>query len=140
VSVRDQNLVTISPVFATFRIHQTTGSDDLADADIGCAVALTGDYEIGPAADGDAVLGKLISLTLSDADAGKRHATVQLGGSMDLPITTTYPTLGDRIVGGAGGTVKQAPALAGNDPAGGNVARGIVLAVQGTTSCTVYLP
>ena len=140
MSVREQNLETVAPVFATFSIHQTASEDDLADSDIGCAVVLTGDFEIGPAVDEAAVLGKLIALTLSDIDSGRRVATVQIGGIMTLPITTTYPAVGDSIVGGASGTVKQAPALTGNDPAGGNIARGTVLEVSGTSSCTIYMP
>ncbi len=140
MSIREQNLETIAPVFATFSIHQTAGNDDLADANIGQAVTLTGNFEIGPAADGDIVLGKLTALTLSDADNGLRQATVQIGGIMTLPITTTYPVAGNRIVGGGSGNVKQAPALNGDDPAGGNIARGTVLEVSGNSTCTVYMP
>lgn len=140
MSVRTQNLETIAPVLATFDIHQTADVDDLTDDDLGYAVTLTGNYEVGPATDGSAVLGKLISLSLADGDDGKRVATIQIGGIMTLPITTTNPTVGDRIVGGSGATVKQAPALGGNDPAGGNIARGTVLSVSGTSSCTVYMP
>ncbi len=62
-----------------------------------------------------------------------------MAGICSLAITTTYPVVGDRTVCGANGTVKQAPALVGNDPAGGNTARGTVLAVNGTTSCTLLL-
>ena len=127
-------------MFATFSIHQTAGEDDLADEDIGCAVSLTGDFEVGPASDESVVLGKLTALSLSDIDSGRRMATVQIGGVMTLPITTTYPTVADRIVGGVSGAVKQAPALTSDDPAGGNIARGIVLEVNGTSSCTVYMP
>ncbi|MBD3381324.1 MAG: hypothetical protein GF404_03920 [candidate division Zixibacteria bacterium] len=140
MSVRTQNLESTAPAMATFDIHQSADVDDLTDSDLGCAVKLTGNYEVGPATDGAIVLGKLISLSLSDGNNGKRVATVQIGGIMTLPITTTNPTVGDRIVGGAGATVKQAPALGGNDPAGGNIARGTVLAVSGTSSCTVYMP
>lgn len=140
MSVREQNLETISPVFATFGIHQTAGSDDLADADIGLAVTLTGNFEVGPAVNGSQLLGKLIALTLSDSDSGSRVATVQIGGIMSLPITTTYPVVADAVVGGASGTVKQAPALGADDPAGGNIARGTVLEVSGTTTCTIYMP
>ncbi|NIP42221.1 MAG: hypothetical protein GWN61_07805 [candidate division Zixibacteria bacterium] len=140
MSVREQNLETVAPVFATFSIHQTGGVDDLADEDIGSTVSLTGNFEIGPASDESVVLGKLIALSLSDIDTGERVATVQIGGVMTLPITTTYPTIGDRIVGGVSGTVKQAPALTSDDPAGGNIARGTVLEVNGTSSCTVYMP
>ena len=139
MSVRNQNLETIAAVYATFSIHQTVGVDDIVDADVGKAAQLTGDFEVGAATDGVGIIGKIVALTLTDADAGKRAATVQIGGVMSLPITTSYPTVGDRVVGGANGTVKKAPALTANDPAGGNIARGTVLAVSGTASCTVYL-
>jgi predicted RecA/RadA family phage recombinase len=139
MSVREQNLETISPILATFKISQTGGVDDLKDVDIGKAVSLTGGYEVGPCSDGSTVLGKLIALTLTDNDDGERSATVQIGGICTLPTTSTYPAFGDRLVGGANGTVKQAPALTGYDPAGGNIARGTVLEVNGTSDCTVLL-
>ncbi len=139
MSIREQNLEAIAPVLATFKISQTGGVDDLKDADIGKAVMLTADYEVGPCTDGAIVLGKLIALTLTDRDNGERLATVQTGGICRLPIATTYPVVGNRVVGGTGGTVKQAPALAAYDPAGGNVARGTVLEVNGTNDCTLYL-
>ncbi|RKX18353.1 MAG: hypothetical protein DRP51_09315, partial [Candidatus Zixiibacteriota bacterium] len=81
----------------------------------------------------------LVSLTLTDADDGDRVATVQVGGICRLPISSTYPQVGNRVIGGADGTVKQAAALTGNDPAGGNIARGTVLEVNGTTDCTILL-
>jgi len=139
MGIRDQNLGATGATFATFSIHQTTGVDDLKDSDIGKAVKLTGNNQVGPATDGSVLLGKLVDLTLADSDNGKRVATVQIGGVMTIPITTTYPTMGDRVVGGANGTVKQAPVLTGYDPAGGNIARGTVISVNGTTECTVIL-
>lgn len=139
MGIRDQNLEATGAVFASFSIKQTGGVDDLKDADVGKAVTLTGNNQVGPATDGSVLLGKLIDLTLTDAEAGKRVATVQIGGVMTLPITTTYPEVANRVVGGAGGTVKQAPALADYDPAGGNLARGTVISVNGTTACTLVL-
>jgi len=139
MGIRDQNLEAVNQVLATFSIKQTAGVDDLNDSHIGKAVKLTGNNQIGPTTDGSKVLGKLVGLTLTDADNGKRVATVQIAGIMILPITTTYPTIGDRIVGGASGTVKQAPVLTGYDPAGGNIARGMVISVNGTVDCTVVL-
>jgi hypothetical protein len=139
MGTRDQNLEATGAVFASFSIKQTGGVDDLKDADIGKSVTLTGSNQVGPATDGSILLGKLIDLTLTDAENGKRVATVQIGGVMTLPITTTYPQVGDRVVGGANGTVKQAPALTDYDPAGGNLARGTVIAVNGTTECTLIL-
>ena len=139
MGVRDQNLEATGAVFATFSIKQTAGVDDLKDADIGKAVRITGNNEVGPTTDGAVFLGKLVDLTLTDADDGKRVATVQISGVMTVPITTTYPQVGNRVVGGAGGTVKQAPVLTGYDPAGGNIARGTVIAVNGTSDCTLIL-
>lgn len=139
MTIRAQNLETIHPVYATFAVSRTGSVDDLKDAQIGCAVSLTGNYEVGPALSGTAILGKLTALTLTDADDGERLATVQIGGICSLPVSATVPSVGDRIVGGDGGTVRQAPALASNDPAGGNIARGTVLAVNGTASCTLII-
>ena len=139
MTIRAQNLEVISPVYATFTIHQTAGVDDLKDAEIGDPVSPTGNYEIGPTSSGSIVLGKLVALTLSDADDGERLATVQIGGICTLAISATNPTVGNCIVGGTAGTVRQAPTLTGNDPAGGNVARGTVIAVDGSSSCTVIL-
>jgi len=139
VTIRGQNLETINPVFATFAIHQTGGVDDLADANVGQPVSLTGNYEVGPTTAGSVLLGKLIALTLTDADHGERLATVQIGGICTLPVSATIPGIGNRVVGGTAGTVKQAPALAAYDPAGGNVGRGTVLAVNGASDCTLLL-
>ena len=139
MGIRDQNLEATGAVFATFSIKQTGGIDDLKDADVGKAVTLSANNQAGSSTDGAVLLGKLIDLTLTDAEDGKRVATVQIGGVMTLPITTTYPQVGNRVVCGTGGAVKQAPALTDYDPAGGNVARGTVIAVNGTTDCTLIL-
>ncbi len=139
MGIRDQNLEATGATFASFSIKQTSGVDDLKDADIGKAVTLTDNNQVGPTTDGSVFLGELIGLTLTDSDDGKRVATVQIGGVMMVPITTTYPQVGDRVVGGANGTVKQAPALTDYDPAGGNIARATVISVNGTTECTVIL-
>ncbi len=139
MSIRTQNLEAIAPVLATFDVHQTSGVDDLKDANIGEPVTLTGSNEIGPVGDGGLLLGKLISLTLSDNDDGDRQATVQVGGICRLDVSPSVPGVGDRVVGGSSGTVRQAPALGGDDPAGGNTARGTVLAINGTTDCVILL-
>ncbi len=139
MGIRDQDLEATGAVYATFSIKQTAGVDDLKDQDLGKTVQITSGNTVGPSTDGSMVLGKLVDLSLTDADNGKRMATVQVKGVMTLPITTTYPVVGNRVVGGANGTVKQAPALTGYDPAGGNIARGTVIAVSGTTECTLIL-
>ena len=139
MTIRAQNLETIHPVFATFKIHQTAGVDDMKDANIGEPVSLTADYEVGRTSSGSILLGKLIALSLSDNDNGQRLATVQIGGICTLATSATTPVVGNRVVGGTAGTVRQAPALAGNDPAGGNVGRATVIAVNGSTDCTLIL-
>lgn len=138
MTIRPQNLEAIAPVLATFRVHQTGGVDDLKDADLGEPVMLTGSNEVGPITNGGQLFGKLIALTLADGDDGKRLATVQIGGICRLKTSATYPSVGNRVVGGTAGTVKQAPTVSG-DPAGGNVARGTVLEVNGTTDCAILL-
>ncbi len=139
MAVREQNLETTGALYLTFDIAQTAGSDDLKNADIGKAVQLSTGNRVKATTDGVQVLGKLIALTLTDADNGKRKATVQVAGVMSLAIAATYPVIGNSIVGAADGKIKQAPALTGNDPAGGNIARGLVLSVNGTSDCTLLL-
>ncbi|MFZ1685754.1 MAG: hypothetical protein WAU88_16700 [Candidatus Zixiibacteriota bacterium] len=139
MAIRDQNLDAVAPVLATFKIKQNTGVDELKDAQLGQPVMLTANNEVGLISAGGQLLGKLVALTLTDADNGKRLATVQIGGICRLAISATYPVVGNRVVGGTTGTIKQAPVLGGYDPAGGNVARGTVLEVNGTTDCVILL-
>ncbi|MGB5105110.1 MAG: hypothetical protein WBP29_05305 [Candidatus Zixiibacteriota bacterium] len=139
MGIRDQNLEATGALYLTFDINQTAGVDDLKDADLGKAVSLAANFTVTLTTDGAQVIGKLVALTLTDADNGKRKATVQIAGVMRLPTASAYPELGNGIVGAADGKIKQAPALTGNDPAGGNIARGIVIAVNATTDCTLVL-
>ncbi len=139
MTVRDQDLQNIGFLTATFNIHQTTGTDDLKDEDIGKAVSMVGNYEISLGANGGLLLGKLIDLSLTDADNGKRVATVQIGGVCKLPAAATVPSIGNRVVVDGSGAVKQAPVLAGYDPAGGNIARGTVINVIGTSDVVLIL-
>ena len=139
MTIREQNLETTGAVYLTFDVNQTAGVDDLKNSDIGKAVQLTTNFKVKQAADAAQIVGKLIALTLTDADNGKRKATVQVSGVMTLPTTSPYPAVGNRVIGAGTGHVKQAPVLAGYDPAGGNIARGTVLAVNGTTDCTILM-
>ncbi len=139
MGIREQDLEGLGAVYASFEIKQTGGVDDLKDEDIGKAVKISDDNQVCLSIDGSMFLGKLVDLSLTDADSGKRVATVQIKGVMTVPITTTYPEIGDRVVGGADGTVKKAPALTGYDPAGGNIARGTVVCVNGTSECTLVM-
>ena len=138
MNVRKQDLDVISPILVTFTIKQTSGVDDLKDANIGEPVIISADGETGPISDGEQLLGKLVGLTLTDKDDGDRLATVQIGGVCRLAIGTTFPVAGNRVIGAAGAKVKQAPTVA-SDPAGGNIARGTGLSVNGTTDCMILL-
>lgn len=113
-------------------------SDKLKDANIGEPVMLTDSGEVGPIGAGDQLLGKLISLTLKDCDDGDRLATVQVGGICRLAIGNPYPEIGNRVVGCGyiSRSVSQAPMAAAS---GGDIARGTVLEVNGTTDCVILL-
>jgi len=139
MTVRQQNLETTGAVYVSFKVHQTGGVNDLADDNIGQAVAIVGNYEIGHGSNGDVLLGKLIDLSLTDTDSSSRVATVQIAGVMTLPSAATIPSPGNRVVVNGAGSVKQAPALGGNDPAGGNVGRGTVIDINGTSEVTLIL-
>ena len=138
MSVRSQDLEAVAPVIATFTISQTATVDDLKDTNIGEPVTISASNEVGPIGAGEMLLGKLIGLTLTDGDDGERLASVQIGGTCRLAVSATVPVAGNRVVGGTAGTVKQAITVS-SDPAGGNVARGTVLEVNGTTDCIILL-
>jgi len=125
----------IGALYATFTIHQTGGEDDLTPEDAGKAVALSAGNEAGLGTDGGAVLGRLEAVR-------NGLATVQVRGVARLEVNTgkTAPAAGDGVVLDGAGKVYQAPALAGSDPAGGNVARGTVIAIDGSNNtCDVLL-
>lgn len=123
---RTVNNTGIGALYASFTIHETGGTPDLSLADRGKAVALSGDNEIALGSDGDRLLGRLENV---NGDV----ATVQLRGVARLTLAgTADPAVGDAVVVDGAGKIKQAPALAGDDPAGGNVARGLCLAVDPT--------
>lgn len=126
----------IGALYATFAIHETTpGTYDLDSDDVGKAVALEDDYEVGFGSDGGKVLGRLEHV------AGGL-ATVQIAGVARFSINTgeTAPDVGDSLVIDGAGKVYQAPAIDGatGDPAGGNVARGVTLSASASV-CDVLL-
>lgn len=123
---RSVNNTGIGALYASFTIHETTGTADLTLDDRGAAVALSDDNEISHGSDGDRLLGRLENVNGS-------VATVQIGGVARLTLNgSNDPSVGDAVVVDGAGKIKQAPALTGDDPAGGNVARGICLAVDTT--------
>ena len=134
----NRNLEAIAPVLATFKIKQTDDIDDLKDDNIGEPVKLTGNNEVGLIGDGDQLMGKLIALTLTDNHDGARLATVQIGGVCRLDISSIYPQIGNRVIGGYSATVKQAPSML-PAPVGGNIGRGTVIEVNGIVDCMVLL-
>ncbi len=125
----------IGALYGTFDIDTTTGDYDLTADDEGCAVALSASNEADKGSDGGILLGRLENVK-------DGIATVQIAGVVRLDVDTgeTAPDVGNRVVINGVGKVYQAPALAADDPAGGNVARGLVIAVDSTNhTCDVLL-
>lgn len=155
MGIRDQSLEATGAMFATFSIGQTPeGVDTLKDADIGKAVRATGNNQVEPTIDKSVVLGKLLDLTLTDEDNGKRVATVQIAGIMTLPIAgnpdCTVPQVGERILGAMdypdakAGYVRRAHCWRCNFSLHEaldlvDIARGTVISVNGKTECTLIL-
>ena len=138
MAIREHNLETTGAVYLTFKVHQSAGENDLKDSDIGKAVALAGNYEVGPGSNGNKLLGKLIDLSLTDSDKD-RVATVQIAGVMTLPAASAIPSLGNQVVVNGAGAIRQAPALESYDPAGGAIGRGNVIDINGSSEVTIIL-
>jgi hypothetical protein len=125
----------IGALYGTFDIDTTNGDYDLTSDDEGCAVALSASNEADKGSDGGILLGRLENVK-------DGIATVQIAGVVRLDVDTgkTAPVVGNRVVINGAGKVYQAPALTGDDPAGGNVAKGLVIAVDSTNhTCDVLL-
>jgi len=127
----------IGALYATFEITDTGGVFDLDADDTGSAVHIADNNKINHGADGGQVVGRLEHVVSG-------LATVQVTGVVRFGINTgkTAPNVGDGVVLDGAGKVYQAPAIAGGsgDPAGGNIARGLVLAVDNTNNtCDVLL-
>ena len=124
----------VGALYATFDIDTTGSNYDLTSDDVGDAVSLSGNNEVDHGTNGGQLLGRL-----EQANGGL--ATVQIAGIARFNINTgeTAPGLGNRVVVDGAGKVYQAPAVA-DAPAGGNIARGTVIAVDATNdTCDVLL-
>jgi len=127
----------LGALYGTFEIDTTAGEYDLSASNIGDAVALSGNNEVDHGSDGGKLLGRLEHVS---GDL----ATVQVAGIARFDINTTKdaPQPGNGVVVDGAGKVYQAPVIAeGSDvPAGGNVARGTVIAIDSTNhTCDVLL-
>ena len=127
----------IGALYATFDIDTTDSEYDLTSENIGDAVALSASNEVDLGADGGQLLGRL-----EHVDNGL--ATVQIAGVVRFNINTEEdsPALGNGVVIDGTGKVYQAPAIDGatGDPAGGNIARGTVIAIDAVNdTCDVFL-
>lgn len=126
----------IGALYATFEINKTGDDYDLTTDHVGDAVALAGNNKINHGSDGGQLLGRLEYVSGG-------LATVQVRGVVRLNIngTKTAPSVGNGVVIDGAGKAYQAPAIDGasGDPAGGNIARGTTLAVDGTSTCDVLI-
>lgn len=92
--------------YATFKIDDSTitysASEENGSAGVGLAVTLSAAETVALAADGEAVIGKLIKVEPDD------KATVQVGGFMTLPGGDGASlTLGKKIVGAVDGSANE---------------------------------
>ena len=127
----------LGALYATFEIDTTASEYDLTADNIGDAVSLSGNNEVDHGTDGGELLGRL-----EHVDNGQ--ATVQIAGVARFDINTgkDSPQLGNGVVLDGAGKVYQAPAIDGatGDPAGGNITRGTVIAVDSTNdTCDIIL-
>lgn len=130
----------INPEFVTFKIDDSTitysATETNGSAQVGLAVTLTATADtISTVADGEAVLGKLMSVTADD------YAVVQVGGYMTLPGGTSATlTPGKKIVGDllstAEGYIRE---VATGTAAELGVARGQIVNAAVTTAVVVRL-
>lgn len=135
----DVSFVEIDPVFLTFKIDNSTitysATSTNGSASVGLAVTLSAAETVALAADGEAIVGKLISVESDN------YATVQVAGGMTLPGGTGASlTLGKKIVGdllvAAKGYIRE---VATGTAAELGVARGMILDAGDTSNVVVWL-
>lgn len=127
----------IGALYATFTISKSGEDYDLTSDNVGDAVHISGNNQINHGSDGDQLLGRLEYVIGG-------LATVQITGvaRFDVNTSKTAPVVGNKVIVDGAGKVYQAPAIAGvtGDPAGGNIARGLVIAVDSTNNtCDILL-
>ena len=131
--LRAKNKERVSQQFAQFRIQKISDRYVLHDDDIGKAVSLMDNFEVGLATNESFVIGKLISIHMSDVVGERRLATVQISGLMTFIRTRLgSDAVGSSVMGYENGGVTMVPQP---DIRG----RGIVLDVD-NWECTVYMP
>lgn len=127
----------IGALYAPFNIKLVGGEPQLTEADIGKAVSLTSDYEVGLGSAGGKLLGRL-----HEINTDLNRALVQIKGIMRLPLNDqqSIPGLGHAVVIDGNGKVYRAPSL-DSVPAGGEIARGYCMGIDSTAwICDLLLP
>ena len=125
----------IGALYATFNIHKTGDDYDLDETNLGDAVTLSSSNEIDLGSCGDQLLGRLEHV------AGGL-ATVQIRGVIRFALSDlSIPEIGNGVVVDGMGRVYQAPAIPDGYgvEAGGSIARGSTIAVDGRSECDVLL-
>ena len=130
----------VAAVFASFKIDDSTitylATEDGGSAQVGLAVHLSAADTVQLVGDGEAVLGKLISV---ESDG---ICTVQVGGFMELPGGASATlTLGTAIIGDLGassaeGYIRSAASATAAELI---LCRGIITNAGTTTAVVVYL-
>lgn len=130
----------IASVFATFKIDNATivysASAVNGSASVGLGVTLSADNTVALAADGNAIVGKLISVT-SDL-----FATVQISGGMTLPAGVGAAlTRGKKIVGALGASSAKGYIRETNTStaAENGLSRGFIIDASVTTDVVLWI-
>lgn len=129
----------IGALFLTFKIDDSSitysATETNGSAQVGLAVTFDDDETVSLVADGEAVIGKLISVTADN------YCTVQVAGAMTLPGGTSATlTNGKQIVGdllvAAEGYIREVAEATAAELA---VSRGWIIDNSVTTAVVVYL-
>jgi hypothetical protein len=130
------NFPGIAAVYAPFNIKLVGSEPQLTEADIGKAVGITDDYEVGLGSAGGKLLGRL-----QEINTDLNRALVQIAGIMRLSLNNqqSLPGLGHAVVIDGSGKVYRAPSL-DSVPAGGQIARGFCMGMDTTVyTCDLLL-
>lgn len=130
----------IAPVFATFKIDNSTivysATAVNGSVSVGLSVTLSASDTVALASDGNAIVGKLVSVTKDN------FATVQIGGGMTLPGGVSAAlTLGKKVVGALGASSAKGYIRETNTgtAAENGLSRGFIINASDTANVVVWL-
>lgn len=140
---------TADPIDLTFKIdnstitYSATAANGAATTMIGMAVTFSADDTVALCADGDAVVGKLISVTSDNKCSVRIHGYVTLPGGASATLTRGKKIVGALGAANAKGYIRDVVVAAGTYAASeaneAQKARGMISSVGTTTAVGVFL-